>query len=67
MRRERTLASALHRPAPWTVPGFALRALVGELADEGVLIGQRAVPRALQRAGFRFGHQTLRDTLAAVL
>lgn len=61
------LAAALHRPAPWAVPGFALRALVGELADEGVLIGQRAVPRALQRAGFRFGHQTLRDTLAAVL
>jgi uncharacterized protein len=63
----RTLAAALHRPAPWTVPGFALRLAFGELADEGILAGQRAVPRALRRAGFQFGHESLRDALAAVL
>ncbi|HEX5118882.1 MAG TPA: TIGR01777 family oxidoreductase [Pseudonocardiaceae bacterium] len=63
----RTLATALHRPAPWTVPGFALRLAFGELADEGILAGQRAVPRALRRAGFQFTHESLRDALAAVL
>ncbi len=62
-----TLAAALNRPAPWVVPGFALRLVVGEFADEGVLIGQRAVPEALRRAGFGFGHETLRDALAAVV
>lgn len=61
------VGSALGRPTPWAVPGFALRAVLGGFADEGVLAGQRAVPRALQRAGFRFGHATLRDALAAVL
>ncbi|HEY1570521.1 MAG TPA: TIGR01777 family oxidoreductase [Pseudonocardiaceae bacterium] len=63
----RTLATALHRPAPWTVPGFALRLVFGELADEGILAGQRAVPRALRRAGFQFGHESLRDALASML
>jgi uncharacterized protein (TIGR01777 family) len=62
-----TLAKVLGRPAPWIIPGFALRAVFGEFADEGILIGQRAVPRALQRAGFQFGHESLRDALTAVL
>jgi hypothetical protein len=63
----RTFAAALNRPAPWTVPGFALRAALGEFADEGALIGQRAVPTALRRAGFHFGNETLRDALVSVL
>jgi uncharacterized protein len=63
----RTLATALHRPAPWTVPGFALRLVFGEFADEGILAGQRAVPRALHRAGFRFTHESLRAALTSVL
>ncbi|HEY3754120.1 MAG TPA: TIGR01777 family oxidoreductase [Pseudonocardiaceae bacterium] len=62
-----TLAKVMGRPAPWIIPGFALRAVFGEFADEGILIGQRAVPRALQRAGFQFGHESLRDALTAVL
>jgi uncharacterized protein len=58
------LGSALGRPAPWVVPGFALRAVVGEFADEGVLIGQRAVPRALLDHGFEFQHETVATALA---
>ncbi|HKN98061.1 MAG TPA: TIGR01777 family oxidoreductase [Pseudonocardiaceae bacterium] len=63
----RTLATALHRPAPWTVPAFALRLVFGELADEGILASQRAVPAALSRAGFQFRHESLRDALTGVL
>jgi uncharacterized protein (TIGR01777 family) len=63
----RTLATVLGRPAPWVIPGFALRLVLGEFADEGVLVGQRAVPSALRRAGFHFGHESLRDALAAML
>jgi len=54
------------RPTPWIVPGFALKAVLGEFATEGILVGQRAVPRALERAGFTFRYETLDDALAAV-
>ena len=49
------------------MPGFALRAVLGEFADEGVLIGQRATPKALLDHGFRFQHETLATALPEVL
>ena len=58
------LGRALNRPAPWQVPGFALKAVLGEFAEEGVLGGQRAVPAALERAGFEFHHNTIGEALA---
>lgn len=58
------LGRALNRPAPWVVPGFALKTLLGEFADEGLLGGQRAVPAALERAGFAFDHQTIGEALS---
>ncbi|MGK2880702.1 MAG: TIGR01777 family oxidoreductase [Mycobacterium sp.] len=57
------LGRALNRPTPWLLPGFAARAVVGELADEGLLIGQRAIPAALERAGFQFHHNTVGEAL----
>ncbi|MCV7067087.1 TIGR01777 family protein [Mycolicibacterium farcinogenes] len=58
------LGRALDRPTPAIVPGFALRTLLGEIADEGLLIGQRAIPAALERAGFGFHHNTVGEALA---
>jgi uncharacterized protein (TIGR01777 family) len=58
------LGRALNRPTPWLVPGFALRTLLGEFADEGLLGGQRAIPAALERAGFVFHHNTIGEALA---
>jgi uncharacterized protein (TIGR01777 family) len=55
---------AVNRPTPLTLPGFAVRAALGEFADEGLLIGQRAIPSALERAGFRFHHNTIGEALA---
>lgn len=63
----RELSEVLHRPAPWVVPGFALRLILGEFAEEGALTGQRAVPKVLHDHGFRFGHPTLRSALDAAL
>lgn len=63
----RELAAALGRPAPWVVPGFALRAVLGEFADEGALAGQRAVPKVLQNHRFQFAHPTLRSSLDAAI
>jgi len=57
------MGRALNRPAPWQVPGFALRTLLGEFADEGLLGGQRAIPAALERAGFVFHHNTIGEAL----
>ncbi|RRO14931.1 TIGR01777 family protein [Saccharopolyspora rhizosphaerae] len=60
----RALGEALGRPAPWIVPGFALRLIMGELADTA-LTGQRAMPTVLEAHGFSFQHPTLGAALAA--
>lgn len=65
----RELGAALHRPTLAAVPGFALRAVLGGFAEEGVLAGQRVAPRVLTDSGFPFTHTeigaALRDVLAA--
>ncbi|QBJ94919.1 TIGR01777 family protein [Rhodococcus sp. ABRD24] len=66
-RFNEAMGRAVHRPAPWIVPGFAVSALVGEFALEAVLSGQRAVPVALENAGFTFRHSTIEDALAYAL
>ncbi|RCG28251.1 DUF1731 domain-containing protein [Sphaerisporangium album] len=64
----KALGRALRRPTmPVAVPAFALRAALGGLADEGVLIGQRVMPRRLLEMGFRFRHPRLDEALAAII
>jgi uncharacterized protein len=63
----RTLGTVLHRPAVFPVPAFVLRLLFGEMADEVLLGGQRAMPRRLLAAGFTFEHATLDVALRALL
>jgi hypothetical protein len=60
------LGRALHRPTPWVVPEFAIRAVVGQFADE-IFDGRRAVPAVLHESGFEFAHRTLPEALAAEL
>jgi uncharacterized protein (TIGR01777 family) len=60
------LGHAVHRPAPWKVPKFALKLVVGEFAEE-IVNGQRAVPAKLEDAGFVFSHATLAEALRAEL
>ncbi|WP_077104147.1 TIGR01777 family oxidoreductase [Mycobacterium terramassiliense] len=55
---------AVNRPTPLMLPGFAVRAALGEFAEEGLLTGQRAIPSALERAGFQFHHNTIGEALA---
>lgn len=49
------------------VPGFALRLLVGEMAEELLLNGQRVVPSALQKAGFEFQYPQLEMALENII
>jgi uncharacterized protein len=51
----RALGRVLSRPSFAPAPGFALRLLLGEMAD-ALLHGQRAVPRKLLDLGYVFRH-----------
>lgn len=66
-RFTRVLARALGRPAFLSVPAFALRIAMGEMAQELLLQGQRVVPRRLQEAGFEYRHREIEEALRAVL
>ena len=61
------LGHAVGRPTPMTVPAFVITAGLGELGRETLLMGQRAVPRALLDAGFAFRHHTVGDALSAAV
>jgi len=52
----KALGSALHRPARLAVPGFVVRGLGGEMAEEMILYSQRVVPQVLTNSGFTFAH-----------
>ena len=60
------LARALHRPAAFPVPAFALKAMFGEMAAM-LLTGQRVVPAAALAAGFQFRHGELPAALEDLL
>jgi len=59
----RELAKVVHRPALLPAPAFGLRLVLGDFADEGVLISQRVLPEALTRSGYRFQHGDLHSAL----
>ncbi|QRP44236.1 TIGR01777 family oxidoreductase [Amycolatopsis sp. FDAARGOS 1241] len=61
----RALGHAVYRPAPWWVPGIAMKLALGQAAEEMALFGQRAVPRRLEHTGYEFRHRTLESALAA--
>ncbi|OGW89064.1 MAG: TIGR01777 family protein [Omnitrophica bacterium RIFCSPLOWO2_01_FULL_50_24] len=60
------LARALRRPCWAPVPGFVLRILLGEMAGELLLEGQRVYPHAAPRAGFEFRYSEIREALDAI-
>jgi uncharacterized protein (TIGR01777 family) len=57
------LAKAMHRPALFPAPAFALRLALGEMADALLLSSQRVLPRALEKTGYRFSHSDLSAAL----
>jgi uncharacterized protein len=64
----RALARALHRPAIFTAPAFALRLALGqEMADSMLLTSQRVEPNRLRQFGYRFVGESLPEALAHIL
>jgi uncharacterized protein (TIGR01777 family) len=62
----RALARTLHRPSPFAVPAFALRAVYGEMAQL-LTTGARVLPARALMLGFDFTRPELDEALAAAL
>ena len=63
----RELARAMHRPALFPAPAFALRLALGEMADALLLASQRVTPQRLANLGYKFSRPDLPTALARVL
>lgn len=63
----RTLGLILHRPALLRIPSLALRAALGEMAQETLLASARAIPERLLAAGFLFSHERLEQTVTEMV
>ncbi len=63
----KVLAKALHRPALFPAPAFALRLVLGEMADALLLSSQRVAQQKLQQLGYSFLHPDLPAALSHVL
>ena len=61
------LGRAIRRPALLPMPAFALRLILGEMADGLLLSGQRAVPQRAEHGGFTFRYAHVDEALQAVL
>lgn len=63
----KALARVLSRPAVFGVPAFALRLLLGEMAEELLLASQRVEPAKLIGSEYRFKYQDLESALKNIL
>jgi uncharacterized protein (TIGR01777 family) len=62
----KALARAVHRPAVFPLPRFALRIALGEFGNDAVA-SLRVLPGVLSREGFRYAHPDLTSALRAAL
>lgn len=63
---QEALARQLRRPLWLRAPAFAIRVLLGEMAQM-LVDGQRVVPARATNLGFRFRHQRIREALSDLL
>ena len=62
----RVLAAELRRPGFLRAPAFALRLLMGEMADALALGGQRVLPRKAEAEGYAFRYAHLAPALHSI-
>jgi len=63
----KVLGKVLRRPALFPAPAFALRLLLGEMAEALLLSSQCVVPKKLKDRRYRFQHSELEPALRALL
>jgi uncharacterized protein (TIGR01777 family) len=61
------LGRALHRPTVLPLPGPVLRLLLGQMADEILLTGQKVLPEKAWKTGFRFDFPDLASALEEIV
>ena len=61
------LAKVLKRPAILPMPAFVLKLMLGEMAEELLLSGQRVIPKKMQQVGFKFRFTDLEGALRDIL
>jgi uncharacterized protein (TIGR01777 family) len=62
----RALGKVMNRPSWLPAPTFALRLILGEMADGLLLSGQRALPERATEQGFKFRYLTVADALGEI-
>ena len=62
-----TLASVLKRPAYLPMPAFVLKLMLGQMAEELLLSGQRVIPKKILDAGYDFQYAELENALSEVV
>lgn len=63
----RKLALVLRRPGIFPLPSFAVRLMLGEMADELLLFSARVFPARLIASGYQFQYPELEGALRSVL
>ncbi len=58
------LGKALNRPTLFPLPGFMAKLMLGEMAQDLLLNGQKVLPKKLENHGFKWDHETLDQGLA---
>ncbi len=62
----RELGKVMHRPSWFPVPGFAIKALMGQMGNEMLLASQKVSPQRLDEAGFSFHFEEVRPALTNI-
>lgn len=62
-----TLARVLKRPAVLPMPAFMLKLMLGEMAQELLLSGQRVMPNKILDAGYEFQYAELEHALTEIV
>lgn len=63
----RAVGRVLHRPTLLGVPAFAMKVVMGQMAEEMLLSGVRVAPRKLQESGYEFRFPELEVALRHLL
>ncbi|MDP2192973.1 MAG: TIGR01777 family oxidoreductase [Alphaproteobacteria bacterium] len=60
------LAHALNRPCFFKTPGFVLKFIFGQMADEIMIKGQKVFPQKALSHGFQFSYPTIQQSLSKI-
>lgn len=63
----REMGKVMKRPAWAPVPEFALKLIMGQMAEETALVSQRIMPQRLMEAGYKFSYPNIKPALQDLL